>query len=144
MVILRNNSSKLLEDQVAKMITVRNGKILLLKEYGKDVYGLPGGKVEKNETVEDGLVRETREELTCTPTNYQLFNEVSIPGWNQGESYHFVYFIGELEGNIKPSSEIESLIWLSRKDIEEKSVRFHPHVLKTQILENLIAREIIK
>ena len=142
-VIVINTQTKQLEDRVAKLVTIRGGKILLLREYGKDAYGLPGGRVEEHETVEAGLIREIREELTCAPINYRLFSEVSIPGWNQGEIYHFVYFVGELEGEIKPNSEIESHAWVSKADIINLAIKLHPHVVKTKILEDLIAKGII-
>lgn len=131
------------ETQVAKLIFIQNSKVLLLKEWGRDVYGLPGGKVEDGETAGEGLVREVREELGCKPANQRVFSEISIPGWNEGEIYHFIYFIGDIEGTINVGSEIECFEWVGKKDHENGLIKLHPHMIKTGFLENLIDKGLV-
>lgn len=53
-------------------ILVRDGRVLLVKrniEPGLGLWSLPGGFIEENETVEEAVVREVREEtgLSCVP-----------------------------------------------------------------------------
>ena len=45
------------------IITNRDGYILLVKHASHKPYTLPGGHVEENETFQDALIREAREEL---------------------------------------------------------------------------------
>jgi 8-oxo-dGTP diphosphatase len=52
----------------------KNGKIILIRRIGETYRGywaIPGGAVEMNETVEEALIREMREEtgVTVTPTD---------------------------------------------------------------------------
>jgi 8-oxo-dGTP diphosphatase len=45
------------------IITDRDGRILLVKHGSHKPYTLPGGHLEKNETFQEALIREAREEL---------------------------------------------------------------------------------
>lgn len=49
-------------------IYVKDGKILSTRSAGKDMWYIPGGKREGNETDEQALVREIREELSVDLT----------------------------------------------------------------------------
>lgn len=142
-IFMHNSQTKSLKSRAVKFVTIRDGKVLMVKEFGKDVYGLPGGRVEENETVEDGLIRELTEELCCVPIDFQLFSEITIPGRNQGETYHFMFFLGKLKGKVKPSSEIESFVWIDKADIDNIVVKLHPHIAETKIMEDLIAKGLI-
>jgi 8-oxo-dGTP diphosphatase len=50
-------------DKIA-LIIIENGKILSTKSVGKNKYYIPGGKREKNETDNQTLIREIKEELS--------------------------------------------------------------------------------
>jgi 8-oxo-dGTP pyrophosphatase MutT (NUDIX family) len=50
---------------VAGCLVVKDGKYLLVQESTKDIYGLwclPAGQIDEGETIEEGAIRETREE----------------------------------------------------------------------------------
>ncbi len=72
-----------------------NGKILLCKRAIKPRLGfwaLPGGYMEKNETVEDAARRETKEETGVEVNKLHLYTLVNCPKINQ------VYFV--FRGNV--------------------------------------------
>lgn len=46
-------------------VIVRNNSILLLHRIDKDWWEVPGGKAEGNETLEEAVLREIKEELVC-------------------------------------------------------------------------------
>ena len=48
------------------VITNNQGQVLLLKaDYGQKSWGLPGGALDKGETIHQALLRECQEELNC-------------------------------------------------------------------------------
>ena len=48
------------------VITNSQGQVLLLKaDYGQKSWGLPGGALDKGETIHQALLRECQEELNC-------------------------------------------------------------------------------
>lgn len=69
---------------VVAAIIKKNNKILATKRgYGEfiDMWEFPGGKIESDETKEEALVREIKEELDCTikPTKFALDLEYQYP-----------------------------------------------------------------
>lgn len=56
-------------DIIVGTVIVKNNKVLMVKEAKKECYGkwaFPAGHLEKNETVFEGALRETKEETGCT------------------------------------------------------------------------------
>lgn len=71
---------------VVAAIIKDDGKFLATKRgYGEfiNMWEFPGGKIEENESGEDALVREIKEELDCTIeiTNFALDLEYQYPGF---------------------------------------------------------------
>ncbi|MDO5823618.1 (deoxy)nucleoside triphosphate pyrophosphohydrolase [Methanobrevibacter sp.] len=69
---------------VVAAIIKKDNKILATKRgYGEfiDMWEFPGGKIESDETKEEALVREIKEELDCTikPTKFALDLEYQYP-----------------------------------------------------------------
>lgn len=69
---------------VVAAIIKKDNKILATKRgYGEfiDMWEFPGGKIEANETKEEALIREIKEELDCTikPTKFALNLEYQYP-----------------------------------------------------------------
>lgn len=66
-----------------KAVIVQNDKILLLKDTSRpDFWDMPGGRIDDNETIEQALLRELREELPShrEPKIGKLLNAYRIPG----------------------------------------------------------------
>ena len=91
--------------------------ILSTRSRGKDVYYIPGGKREKNETDQETLIREIREELdvdllTETLTFFGIF-EAQAHGQTAGVVVRMTCYTAQFTGTIRASSEIEEVAWLS-------------------------------
>lgn len=101
-----------------------NGQVLLCKrniEPQKGKWTLPAGYLENGESVQDGAVRETREETMADVENiepYRVFNIVSV---------HQVYFMFRadlISDNFGPTSESSEVRLFQEKDIPWDEVAF--------------------
>ena len=90
----------------------RKDEILLaLKKrgFGEGKYNGVGGKIKENETPEEAMIRETQEEISVTPTQYEKvgiveFNEF-IKGKKQNLVFH-LYMVNEWLGEPVESEEM--------------------------------------
>jgi len=113
-------------DKIA-FIYIKDGKILSTLSKGKDTYYIPGGKREGNETDEQTLIRECKEELTIdirkeTIKYYGTF-EAQAHGKAEGILVRMTCYMAEFDGDLKPDSEIQEMIWL---DYSNLSVKISP------------------
>jgi 8-oxo-dGTP diphosphatase len=125
------------------LVVIRENKLLLCLPYAFEDLITVGGVKEGNETHIDNLLREVAEELG---TNSKLnLNSLRYLGrfsdYAAGRTNRRVnidLYIGEVDGEIKPTSEIKELIWfqpnLSYKlsPVLEKSII--PFLLKSEDL----------
>jgi len=98
-------------------IIMKGNQIVLIKKKGGPYDGkldLPGGTIEFNETVEEALVRELKEELDINVLNYCLLDVVSfnIKWTHKGELEEIkhialLYKINNFENEIKGTVEID-------------------------------------
>ncbi len=110
-------------DKIA-FIYLKDGKILSTLSKGKDTYYIPGGKREGNETDEETLIRECKEELTIdikrdTIKYYGTF-EAQAHGKAEGVLVKMTCYMAEFEGELKPDSEIQEMIWLDYSNLNVK------------------------
>ena len=108
-------------DKIA-LLYLKNGQILSTLSKGKDTYYLPGGKRELNETDEQTLIRECKEELTIdikedTIKYYGTF-KAEAHGKVEGILVKMTCYTAEFTGEIEPSSEIQEIRWLNYKDMD--------------------------
>lgn len=120
------------------------GEILVVKKYGSDIFINPGGRVEGNETQTETLKRELKEELDiemieATPFD-SFHSERAMHDPDSSLTIH-VYIV-KWTGDIVPSSEIETAVWLSREDLESKKYNLSPQLLE-QIIPALRIEKLI-
>ncbi|OYW41949.1 hypothetical protein B7Z28_01950 [Candidatus Saccharibacteria bacterium 32-45-3] len=87
--------------------------------YRENIWNGVGGKVEKGETSEQGIVREAREETTTRPMNFWEVAQLNaLHRYKNGSVQHFVhvYLCDEWEGEFEPTKEF-SPRWRKREDI---------------------------
>lgn len=106
-------------------IELKNKSILSTKSYGKDKYYIPGGKREIGETDQQALVREIQEELNVSiDTNTLKFVgvfEAQAHGHPQGVLVKMTCYSATYSGELKASSEIEEIKWLTYADKDKIS-----------------------
>ncbi len=106
-------------DKVA-LIFVRNKKLLSVVPKGKNVFYMPGGKREAGESDEQTLMREIKEEMSVNiiteSIKYYGTFEAEAHDQKKGTVVRAICYTAAFEGEPKPSSEIESIAWLSSAD----------------------------
>jgi 8-oxo-dGTP diphosphatase len=101
-------------------IEIKGKAILMAKSYEKELFYIPGGKRENNETDEQALMREIFEELTVTIDKETLHFvgvfEAQAHGQPEGVTVKMTCYSGEYSGQLRTSSEIESIEWYQYAD----------------------------
>lgn len=90
----------------------RDNKILLAMKkrgFGEGRYNGVGGKIEKGETPEEAMIRETQEEILVTPTKYEKVGFVEFDEYYKGNKQNIVfhlYIVYDWDGNPCESEEM--------------------------------------
>jgi 8-oxo-dGTP diphosphatase len=110
-----------------KAVILQKNKALVLKELDvrdntTSLYDLPGGRIEDNESIEEALKRELKEEINVSnfilgPIIYaQRHPYLNINGASRMLLY---YEVDIKNAKIKLSEEHTSFQWISKKDLAE-------------------------
>lgn len=93
---------------------IKNNEILLIREVGDEAYHLPGGRAEGNESAEECLVREIREEINVNLNSGSLEEIAKMiqPATDGGEDWETYIFKGDINDPIKvDGKEIAQHMW---------------------------------
>lgn len=88
-------------------VIVKNEKLVLIKRGAdpfKGYWGLPGGHVDWDETIEDAVIREVKEEVGVTVTHLKLLGVYSSPTRSPKQSVALAY-VCEVEGELKAGDD---------------------------------------
>jgi len=61
--------------------------------FGVGKYNGIGGKIEKDETPEDAMIRETQEEILVTPTNYEQVGIIEFDEYYKAKKENVVFYL---------------------------------------------------
>jgi 8-oxo-dGTP diphosphatase len=109
-----------------RVLIVRNGKVLLVKEVSDDWWALPGGGVDHGETVESTLVREVEEELGV-PADH-VSSDFQIVHYNIGNVVNGVprmnlFFRASVpEVALTKTSDVAELRWFTKQEFLEANL----------------------
>ena len=76
-----------------RLLLVRDGQVLLVKHIYEDKWYLPGGLVEKGETLDGAVRREAFEEVGASLHDLQLFG--TYTNLQQGSNDHIAVFLSQ-------------------------------------------------
>lgn len=119
-----------IKTRIAGMI-VQDGKLLMLtgKGHSKELW-TPGGKIDEGESDEECLKRELNEELGVELVKATFFKSYTTPSFynNKDTTIQRVYMV-EIKGEPVPSAEIDTMIWFTKEEYENKK---YPMITMTQ------------
>ena len=124
-------------------VIIRDQRILVQRDRNGSEYALPGGHIKIGETLEDGLIRETMEEMGVRITCKRLlWSEECFWEWNGKKAHNIAfYYLVELLDDLKIPEDGEFvsqkdngdvvLGWMSMEEIQ--NVTIYPAFLKEEI-----------
>ena len=119
---------------VSMIVRAPSGKIVLIKQYGRQDYILVAGYINKGESAEDAVRREVQEELGAKVVSMQ-FNESR---YYERSNTLMVNFACTIESDaLSPNYEIDSFAWFTP---EEARAAIKPESLAKAFLENYLER----
>lgn len=104
-----------------KALIEHEGKVLVCKGVGDEVWEFPGGRLHKGESPQEGLVREIREELQLSVHIVQpLYTCLS---WHAKARVHnfFVAYLCSVDGaaDIVSNDEVVEKKWVTKEEIKD-------------------------
>lgn len=106
-------------------VYIKNKQILVARSKGNSIFFLPGGGLEENETKEQALVRELKEELSIEVKNetIEYVGTFEAPSFEFPEkiSIRMDCFTADYLGELVPSSEVAEIAWLKHENREKTS-----------------------
>lgn len=101
-------------------IEIKDRSILSTRSYGKDKYYIPGGKRENDETDEQALCREIKEELSVDikidTIEFVGVFQAQAHGHPAGTIVKMTCYMAGYTGQLKAAAEIEEIKWLNYSD----------------------------
>ncbi|MBB1272923.1 8-oxo-dGTP diphosphatase MutT [Psychromonas sp. SR45-3] len=113
----------MIEQQTISIAIVQNEQKQLLisrRQQGKHLAGkweFPGGKVEQGEALETAMLRELKEEVGLSATQFTLFDSLNFQYDQLNLSLHF-YLVSDYEGE-PVSLEGQQIKWVSVSQLSE-------------------------
>ena len=103
-------------------IFIKDRKVLSTLSKGKNAFYIPGGKREQGESDHQALIRELKEELSVdlVPESIKYYGTfiAQAHGKPDGTMVKMTCYTADFKGTLKPSTEVEKIVWLTSKDIE--------------------------
>ncbi|CAH7118873.1 NUDIX hydrolase [Vibrio chagasii] len=103
-------------------VFIQDGKLLMVRSKGKELFYLPGGKREEGETDEQALLREIKEEISVdlVPDSLKYVETFTgqADGKAEGVSVQLTCYAADYTGELSPDAEIEELKFVDVNDRE--------------------------
>jgi 8-oxo-dGTP diphosphatase len=119
-------------------IIIKDKKLLLLKGKGYEELWTPGGKINIDETDEECLRRELKEEIGVETIDINFYKKyLTASFYNPDIQMEERVYLISIQGEIKPNAEIESFVWFSKDDYYSKKYPMITHT-EEELIPDLI------
>ena len=121
-----------------QVIVENNNKILLLKRkntgYEDGKYCLPGGHLEKNESIRSAIIREAKEEIgiELSKEDLELYKILNRKISEEIEYIDFIFRTTIWKGEIlnKEKDKCEEIIWKDKNELPDNTIDFIKEIIK--------------
>ena len=107
---------------VAAVAVVRDRHVLMVTARDRDVYYMPGGKIDPGETAAEAAAREALEEVALELDPEQLVELFEVRtqahGEPEGRLVHMRVFRAETDADPAPSAEVGAVHWVTTMDAD--------------------------
>lgn len=108
---------------VVAAVIIKDKKVLMCRSRGNEHYYCPGGKLEKNETEIEAIIRECKEEISIDllPESIEkiLKFEADAYGFAEPRIVEMNCYKFNYRGEIKASAEIDDVLWVGLEDVDK-------------------------
>ncbi|WP_442972720.1 NUDIX hydrolase [Rhodococcus sp. G-MC3] len=104
--------------RTAGLAYVRDRRMLQARSVGKAAFYMAGGKIDTDETPEEALHREIREELDAGVVDVELLGVFECEAWGHpaGTPLEITCFLADLSSEPRPTSEIAEIRFFTRDE----------------------------
>ncbi len=124
-------------------IILKENKLLLVSAKGREEFWSPGGKIEENETDEECLKRELKEELGVQLVACKFYKEYMRKSFYHNYMLKSKMYIVSIKGEPKPTAEIANIHWLTKEEFEKKKIMIIP-IINEELIPDLIKDKIFQ
>lgn len=125
----------------AGAVIIENRKILVARKEKTDIFVMPGGTQERDETFQETLKRELKEELNANLLSIKSFGVFTAEDLFKNGPYTSNVFYAEVSGELRPCTEMCELKWINsnyrKQNISIGSI-LERFVIPKLVKENLI------
>jgi len=94
-------------------IIIKDKKLLMCKKYDEPHFIMPGGKIKENETNQETLKRELKEELNVNLLSAKEFKTWEAPHFKDPDKIvKMKTFFIEIEGEPQATGEVDEIKWI--------------------------------
>jgi len=132
-------------NKVGLLVVKSNSFLVCRKNNYTSKLIMPGGQIDPGETIEECLLRETREELgkEVSLNNVQYFgtyiDKAASDDPTINKTVEIKLYQAEMNGTAIPSDEVVELMWFSKEHNPEEL----SEIIRNKILPDLLKRQIV-
>ena len=120
----------------ATAVVIKNGKVLLVRDKGKQNFSLPGGGIHKDEPTLSAAIRELYEETGLRATKAIRLRDCDY----KGSKNEYRVCLIEANGKVRLKHEIDKFVWWDMK----QTLPVYPHVryILSKVKEKIKSKKI--